>query len=157
MLVGVISDTHGYTDPKLGDLFRHADYIIHAGDIGTPDVLDRLGKIAPILAVRGNVDRDPRLLTLPQQIMLSLAGFGVLVVHRVQDAIPDPDTRVIISGHSHRPVNEWRDRILYLNPGAAGRQGFHRERTVSLLHLEDSAAATFIALGPRSRENRAAK
>ena len=74
------------------------------------------------------------------------------MVHRVQDAHPDAETQIVISGHSHRPVTNWRDRILYLNPGAAGRQGFHRERTACRLGLDGVAIPELVSLGPKSRE-----
>ncbi|HTE83460.1 MAG TPA: metallophosphoesterase family protein [Dehalococcoidia bacterium] len=157
MLVGVISDTHGYADPQLSGLFLGVDCIIHAGDIGTPEVLDRLAEIAPVMAVRGNVDRDARLLCIPERLELSLVGLEVVVVHRVQNAIAGESTSVVVSGHSHRPVVEWRDRILYLNPGAAGRQGFHRDRTVALLRLGNTPTANLLALGPRSGANESGK
>jgi putative phosphoesterase len=152
MQIGVVSDTHGYADPAFTELFRDVSCIIHAGDIGTSEVLEALSAIAPVHAVRGNVDHDPKLLILPEQLQLNLDGLRLLVVHRLQDAHPEPDTQVVVSGHSHRAVVEERDRILYLNPGAAGRQGFHRERTAALLIAEDPPVARLLSLGPKSRE-----
>jgi putative phosphoesterase len=149
-LVGVISDTHGYVDPQIPALFREVDCIIHAGDIGSAAVLACLGEVAPVHAVRGNVDRAPQLLAIPEQLVLTVDDTELLVVHRVQDGVPRPQTRIVVSGHSHRPNLNWRDRILYLNPGAAGLQGFHRDRTVSLLQLTDPPEATLLTLGPRS-------
>jgi putative phosphoesterase len=146
----VISDTHGYLDPQIEELFVGVDYIVHAGDIGSPAVLDALGEIAPVLSVRGNVDRDSRLQSLPERLDLELGGTHLQIVHRLQDAILGPESRIVISGHSHRPISEWRDRILYLNPGAAGRQGFHRNRTVSLLDLSFPPTSRLLYLGPRS-------
>ena len=150
LLIGVISDTHGYVDPCLGDVFQGVEYILHAGDIGAPEVLDALGALAPVLAVRGNVDRDPGLLKLPEQLNLLMAGVTIQVVHRLDDACPGPETRVLIHGHSHRPIVEWRQNILYLNPGAAGRQGFHTERTAALLDLAGSPTGALIRLGPKA-------
>jgi predicted phosphodiesterase len=96
------------------------------------------------------VDRDPRLLKLPEHLNLLLAGVTVHLVHRLDDACPKPETRILIHGHSHRPIVEWRQNILYLNPGAAGRQGFHTERTAALLDLEGSPTGTLIRLGPKA-------
>jgi putative phosphoesterase len=126
--------------------------ILHAGDIGSASVLEDLATIAPVIAVRGNVDRDPRLLQLPERIDLDLGGVSIQLVHRLVDARPGLATGVVIFGHSHRPAEERRGNILYLNPGAAGRQGFHRERSVAVLELDERPRASFLPLGPKSRD-----
>lgn len=152
MLVGVISDTHGDIDPRLPDVFAGVDCILHAGDIGSPAVLDALAAIAPIFAIRGNADRDLRLTVLPERLDLNLSGTSVQLVHRLQDARPRPETRVLVHGHSHKAEARRSGPILYLNPGAAGRQGFHTQRTAALLHLDEQAEASMIALGPKGRD-----
>jgi uncharacterized protein len=151
VLAGIISDTHGYLDPQLESLFAGVDIVLHAGDIGKPEVLDGLAEIGPVLAVRGNVDLNPRLLTLPERRNLTLAGVSIQLVHRPQDADPPAGTRVVIFGHTHRALCEWRQNILFLNPGAAGRQGFHRERTACLLEIDENLLATPLSLGSRSQ------
>jgi putative phosphoesterase len=103
-----------------------------------------------VYAVRGNVDTKPPLIELPEKLVVSINGAEVLLLHRLKDATPSDSTRIVVAGHSHRPVIEETERILYLNPGAAGKQGFHRERTAMLLNLDDSPLATLIRLGPRS-------
>jgi uncharacterized protein len=149
-LIGVVSDTHGYFDPQLRSVFADVDCIVHAGDIGRAAVLDGLRAIAPVHAVRGNVDIEPSLACLPAQISMVLGGVEVVVVHRLQDATQGEAARILIAGHSHQPLIQEADRILILNPGAAGRQGFHRERTAMLLRLGDRLDATLVRLGPRS-------
>jgi putative phosphoesterase len=147
----VISDTHGYLDPQIEELFGAVDCIVHAGDIGSMAVLEGLRAIAPVLAVRGNVDASvPELRDLPDRVDADLDGTTIQIVHWLQDAAPQAGTRVVICGHSHKPMNEWRDHILYVNPGAAGRQGFHRERTACLLELGVSPASRLLYLGPKS-------
>jgi putative phosphoesterase len=132
-------------------LFAGADCIVHAGDIGSHAVLEALQSIAPVLAVRGNVDVGvPELQALPERLDAELDGVWIEVVHRLQDAAPLAATRVLICGHSHRPMSEWRDHILYVNPGAAGRQGFHRDRTACLLDLGPAPASRLLYLGPKS-------
>ncbi|MGI8552093.1 MAG: metallophosphoesterase family protein [Dehalococcoidia bacterium] len=151
MLVGVIADTHGYVDPNLAQVFRDVELIVHAGDIGSPAVLDALGAIAPVRAVRGNVDRSLPLQALPERIDLRLHGIGLHLVHQLPQAIPLPQRKILVFGHSHRSLNEWRGSILYLNPGAAGRQGFHTIRTVALLRLEGQPESELVVLGPKAR------
>lgn len=151
MLLGVISDTHGYVDPALTRLFAGVHRILHAGDIGAHGVLEELERIAPVVAVRGNVDRDPALLTLPESITMRLAGVELQVVHQLPQARPRPETRVLIFGHSHRVRCDWQGEMLLLNPGAAGRQGFHTLRTAALLRLGERPEAEVITLGPKAR------
>ena len=86
-----------------------------------------------------------------------LSGVPVHLVHRPQDADPGPDVRVVVFGHTHRPLSEWRGNILFLNPGAAGRQGFHRERTAAVLEINQDLLARPILLGPRSERSLAPK
>jgi uncharacterized protein len=149
-LIGVVSDTHGFFDPQLRSVFKAVDCIVHAGDVGKSEVLNDLREIAPVLAVRGNVDVEFPLTQLPAQLLVAIAGVEVMVVHRLQDAVPHDTTRVVIAGHSHQSLIQETDRILILNPGAAGRQGFHRERTAMLLKLGDRFDAELVRLGPRS-------
>ena len=150
MLVGVISDTHGYIDPRLEAAFAGVEAIIHAGDVGSVAVLQSLAAIAPVYAVQGNNDVPLGGLGLEERLNLELGGCSVHVVHHVIDAQPLPQTQVVVFGHSHVVLNEHRGGLLYLNPGAAGRRGFHRLQTVALLRIEDGRVeATLRELGPR--------
>ncbi len=149
MLVGLISDTHGYVDPRVPSLFRHVDRILHAGDIGSESVLEELARIAPLTAVRGNADLHLASV-LPERADLDLDGVAVHLVHKREDAQPPAGTAVVVYGHTHRPHTERRDGIVWVNPGAAGRQGFHRVRTAALMRVEDGTPeAEIVTLGPR--------
>jgi predicted phosphodiesterase len=98
----------------------------------------------------------PGLAELPERVDAELDGTWIHVVHRLQDAAPQAATRVVICGHSHQPLSAWRDHILYVNPGAAGRQGFHRDRTVCLLDLGVLPVSRLLYLGPKSARSGAA-
>ena len=150
MLVGVISDTHGWLDPRLHELFAGVATILHAGDIGALAVVEQLRQIAPLQVVRGNVDRTADLLALPKQIDVELDGRRLHLVHRPADARPG-DAQIVVYGHTHRPLVDWRDGVCWVNPGAAGRRGFHRERSVALMELDRwPPRIEIIPLGPRS-------
>ena len=150
MLIGVVSDTHGHVDPRLLDAFAGVDAILHAGDVGSMAVLDALAAIAPVHAVCGNNDEPLGCLGLPHTLDLTLGGVAIRVVHQLPHAGDLSDVRVLVYGHSHRQVNELRDGVLHLNPGAAGRAGFHALQTGALLTIDgDSAHAEPVELGPR--------
>jgi uncharacterized protein len=125
--VGVISDTHGVVRPEAIEALRGSEWIIHAGDVGDPDVLERLRAIAPTVAVRGNVDNGPWAQTLPVSEVVSVGDVLLYVLHRLEDLDLDPKTAgfaAVIYGHSHQPSSETRDGILFLNPGSAGPRRF---------------------------------
>ena len=136
MLIGVVSDTHGYVDLRLKSAFSRVQAIVHAGDVGGMHVLEELGRIAPVYAVRGNNDVALGGLGLPLRLDVALAGVDIHIVHELPDAQPFAYTSVVVFGHSHRQLAEWRGDVLYLNPGAAGRAGFHRLQTCALLSVE---------------------
>ncbi len=166
--IGIISDTHGWLDPRFHELFSNVDLIIHAGDIGDENVLRELEAIAPVAAVRGNIDGGPlRFLPLEVMVEVNTRRFAILHIagsHKSPNRtaleflarrLPD----VIVVGHSHVPVVAKVGAVLWVNPGAAGRQGFHHERFAALLHVGfPQARVTMdrIILGPRSKleENR---
>jgi putative phosphoesterase len=150
VLVGVISDTHGYLDPRVASAFGAVDLILHAGDVGSLDVLDALRAIAPVVAVRGNNDDKLGGLGLPPTADVAAGGLAIHLVHRLPDAVPQRETRVVVFGHSHRALSRWSEGRLYLNPGAAGRVGFHTVQTAALMSLENGEVSyTFVELGPR--------
>jgi putative phosphoesterase len=148
MIAGVISDTHGYLDERVLPFFDGIDVILHAGDIGSMAVLEQLGTIAPVFAVEGNNDVGLDL-GVEERLIISLEGHRVQLVHQLPDA--EPGSEVIVHGHSHKLLNEWRGETLYLNPGAAGRRGFHAVQSIALLRLEEHKRpeAELIVLGPR--------
>ena len=149
-MLGLVSDTHGYLDARLIAALQGVDAILHAGDVGSVEVLEGLREIAPVHAVYGNNDLPLGNLGLPEHVDVSYGGVRLHVVHEVARARPSAHTRVVVFGHSHRQLSEWRDGVLFVNPGAAGRRGFHRIQTAALLHVEDGQAeAELLVLGPR--------
>ncbi|WP_447979479.1 metallophosphoesterase family protein [Candidatus Nitrospira bockiana] len=147
MLVGVISDTHGLLRPEALSALRGSDLILHAGDIGAPEVLDTLGELAPVLAVRGNNDRGPWARALPASRILPLEGLHLCLIHDLAD-LPqdrlDDAVRVIVSGHSHRPAVREREGRLYVNPGSAGPRRFRLPVSVARLSVERHLASAHI-------------
>jgi putative phosphoesterase len=125
--VGVISDTHGLLRPEALTALRGVDAIVHAGDVGARDVLDRLAAIAPVTAVRGNNDREAWARALPEAATLELGGARLYVLHDRAELHLDPEQAgfaAVITGHSHRPSLERRGTVLFLNPGSAGPRRF---------------------------------
>jgi putative phosphoesterase len=138
MKIAIISDTHGLLRPEALAAIQGVDLILHAGDIGSAEILSELAQIAPVHAVRGNNDLDlPWAKDLPDHLTLDLNGWQTLLIHDIADvpALLDSHTRLIITGHSHKPLIEWRGERLYLNPGSAGRRRFKLPVTLALLDL----------------------
>ena len=136
MRIGLISDTHGLLRPEALQALAGVQRIIHAGDIGAPEILERLASVAPVHAVRGNNDTGAWAERLPQRLALELGGIRLEILHDLKDLGVDADaggTRVVISGHAHRPSVTERHGILFVNPGSAGRRRF--KLPVSLGHL----------------------
>jgi len=127
MQVGIISDTHGLMRPEALAALTGSDLIIHAGDVGKPEVLRALQQLAPTFAVRGNVDNGAWAARLPEQIDVPVGSMRFRVLHRIADLTVDPAAEriaAVIYGHSHKPAIEWRGALLFLNPGAAGPRRF---------------------------------
>ncbi len=138
--VGVISDTHGLLRPEARYALQDSDMIIHAGDVGNPEVLDVLRSIAPTIAVRGNVDREGWARKLPLTEVVTAGGVSLYVLHDLSKLDLDPRAAgfsAVISGHSHRPHAEIRDGVVYVNPGSAGRRRFDLPITLAELRIED--------------------
>jgi uncharacterized protein len=138
-LVGVISDTHGLLRPEAVRALCGVELIIHAGDIGSPEVIDRLSELAPVTAVRGNCDRGDWAEAYPLRQTVAVGEISLLVLHdrnELQGLSPGKGVRVVISGHSHRPSVEEKDGVLYLNPGSAGPRRFKLPVTLALLTLQ---------------------
>jgi uncharacterized protein len=152
--VGVISDTHGLLRPEAVAALRGVDAIVHAGDIGTPDVLERLGEIAPVTAVRGNNDRGAWAEKLLPTEVFEIAGVLLYVLHDVKELDLDPRAvgfGAVISGHSHQPGQEERDGVLYFNPGSAGPRRFKLPVSLGRLTVEDGRVRGRILELPVSR------
>lgn len=127
MQIGVISDTHGLLRPEALDALGGSNFIIHAGDVGDPDILSHLREIAPLTVVRGNVDRGAWSRVLPKTDVLEVAGFSIYVLHILADLDLKPQTAgfsAVIYGHSHVPKIETTNGVLYFNPGSAGPRRF---------------------------------
>jgi putative phosphoesterase len=127
MRIGLISDTHGLLRPEAVDYLAGSDHIVHAGDIGGPELLERLAGIAPLTVVRGNNDTAAWARTIPETARLEMGGVSVYVIHDIKALDIEPaaaGVRVVVSGHSHKPACLERDGVLYVNPGSAGRRRF---------------------------------
>jgi putative phosphoesterase len=137
MLVGLISDTHGLVRPEALAALRGSDLIIHAGDIGRPEVLDRLREVAPTFAVRGNIDTQAWAAALPATEAVEAGRQLIWVVHDIAQLDLDPTVgfAAVVYGHSHKPSIERRDGVLYVNPGSAGPLRFKLPVTVGRLHV----------------------
>jgi putative phosphoesterase len=125
--IGLISDTHGLLRPEAVRALKGAELILHAGDIGKPEVLHSLRTIAPVLAIRGNNDRDRWARDLPDILDLHINGVKLRVIHNVNDVdddLADSAIQAVISGHSHKPAIVEREQILFVNPGSAGPRRF---------------------------------
>lgn len=141
LLVGLISDTHGLLRPEALAALAGADLIIHAGDVGRPEILDRLREIAPVVAVRGNVDTEPWTKVLPATAVAEAGSTLVYVLHNLQELDLNPAAagfHIVVSGHTHKPLRFERDGVLYINPGSAGLRRF--SLPISLARIDFHAA-----------------
>lgn len=136
--VGVISDTHGLVRAGAVEALKGSGLIIHAGDVGGPEVLEELGRVAPVVAVRGNNDRGAWADALPEYEAVEIDGAFVYVLHDLKELDIAPAAagfRVVVSGHSHKPLAEERRGVLYLNPGSAGPRRFKLPVTVARMKI----------------------
>ena len=133
-IVGVISDTHGLLRPEALDALRGSDLIIHAGDVGKPEVIDRLGEVAPLRVVCGNIDKGSWAAALPMTELVDVGDHRFFVLHDIAQLDVDPVAAgfaAVVFGHSHRPSIETRNGVLFLNPGSAGPRRFKLPITVA--------------------------
>jgi len=141
LLIGVISDTHGLLRPEALEALAGAKLLIHAGDIGGPDVLPALARLAPVEAVRGNVDTEAWARSLPETAVVEFQGRTFYVLHDLSQLDLDPRAagfNAVISGHSHVPANEMCNGVLYFNPGSAGPRRFRLPVTVGRLWVSST-------------------
>ncbi len=150
MKVGVISDTHGLLRPEAVERLQGSEHILHAGDVGGEDILNALREIAPVTAIRGNIDRKGACADLPATEAVELDGVLFYLVHSLADLDLNPVAAaigVVVSGHSHQASVEWRDNVLYLNPGSAGPRRFKLPVTLALVDTgTDQVKATIVSL-----------
>jgi uncharacterized protein len=140
MRIGVISDTHGLLRPEALAALRGVDRILHAGDVGGPEILDRLRELAPVTAVRGNVDLEPWAAALAGTEVLEVDGISIYLLHNLDQLDLKPEAagfRIVIYGHSHRPEIEEKNCVLYFNPGSAGQRRFQLPVSVGVLEIKD--------------------
>ena len=139
MIIGVISDTHGLLRPEAIEALRDSDHIIHAGDIGKPEILDQLKTIAPVTAVRGNVDGASWAKRIPLTDVVEVGGVSIYVLHILDQLDLKPEAAgfsAVIFGHSHVPNQEMKNGVLYFNPGSAGPKRFKLPITIGRLIVE---------------------
>lgn len=145
--IGVVSDTHGLVRPELLAALAGVSHVIHAGDVGSPEVLAALGQIAPVTAVRGNNDRGPWARALPETCTVTLHGVRIHVIHDRKELGEVPDVAVVVAGHSHRPGAAEHDGVLFLNPGSAGPRRFTLPVTMArLAAARGGPKATIVSL-----------
>lgn len=147
MKVGLISDTHGLLRPEALDALAGVEAIIHAGDIGAPEVIGVLRAVAPVHAVRGNNDRGAWASSLPERLALRLGGVSVHVLHDLKELSLDAVTagfQVVIAGHSHKPSVTLQKGVLFVNPGSAGPRRFKLPVTIGYLAIAEGSAAAKI-------------
>jgi putative phosphoesterase len=147
--IGLISDTHGLLRKEALEVLRGSELILHAGDVGKPEILEGLRKIAPVVAVRGNVDTEPWAQALPETAVADAGSVLIYILHDVKALDLNPAAagfHIVISGHSHKPGKTERDGILYINPGSAGPRRFQLPVTVALLRLGTTPEVEFVHL-----------
>ena len=144
MRVGLISDTHGLLRPEALDFLAGSDHIVHGGDIGNPEIIERLATIAPLTVVRGNNDTAPWARAIPATARVDFGTVALYAIHDLKELDIDPraaGVRVVVSGHSHKPAYSERDGVLYVNPGSAGRRRFSLPIAAAELIIEGDAVA----------------
>jgi uncharacterized protein len=137
-MIGVISDTHGLLRPAAMEALRGVEHILHAGDVGDASILDSLRNVAPVTAIRGNIDVGGPCSHLPATEVVTLDGHTFYMLHDRQALDLDPAAAgfsAVISGHSHKPLIEWRHGVLYMNPGSAGPRRFSLPISIGLLTI----------------------
>jgi putative phosphoesterase len=143
ILIGVISDTHGLLRPEAAVALRGSQHIIHAGDVGDPKILDELAAIAPVTAVRGNIDKGAWARKLAETEVVELGGVSIYVLHDLAQLDLKPEAAglaAVISGHSHEPKQQMRKGVLYFNPGSAGPRRFKLPVSVGRLRVSGGTA-----------------
>jgi uncharacterized protein len=137
-IIGLISDTHGLLRQQALTVLKGSDLIIHAGDVGKPGIIEQLSAVAPVVAVRGNIDKGPWASQLPMTAVAEARSALIYVLHDIEQLDLDPaaaEFNIVVSGHSHKPSHTERSGVMYLNPGSAGPRRFQSPITVARLNL----------------------
>jgi uncharacterized protein len=140
-VIGLVSDTHGLLRPEAIKALTGADLILHAGDIGTREVLERLQSLAPVVAVRGNNDRGDWANAIPERQVTQVGSVSIYMLHDLNEIDVNPvaaDFQVVVSGHTHQPLIERREGVLFVNPGSAGPRRFRLPVSVARLVIDGS-------------------
>lgn len=136
-LIGLISDTHGLLREKAVQALQGAEMILHAGDVGDPEILDTLNSVAPVVAVKGNIDNGPWASALPNTEVVEAGPTTIYILHNLRELDLDPAAagfQIVVSGHSHKPERKEKAGVLYINPGSAGPRRF--DLPISLARLD---------------------
>jgi uncharacterized protein len=145
--LGIISDTHGLLRPEAAAFLQGCDRIVHGGDIGTTEVLTRLSTIAPVTAVRGNNDKGAWAEAIPETELFEFSGIRVYAIHDLSRLNIDPSAagiQVVVSGHSHKPLIQQRDGVVFINPGSAGPRRFKLPISVAEILVESGVISSRI-------------
>ena len=140
MILGVISDTHGLLRAEAVEALRGSDRILHAGDVGAPEILEALGQIAPVTAIRGNVDTQPCTRSVAETEIVDAGGMLIYMLHDLGKLDLKPEAasfRVVVYGHSHQPKIQEKNGVMYFNPGSAGPRRFRLPVSVGKLTIEE--------------------
>jgi putative phosphoesterase len=147
-MVGLISDTHGLLRPEAVAVLKGSDLIVHAGDIGNPDITAELARLAPVTAIRGNIDKGDWARSLPVTEVVTVSDtVSLYVLHNINDLDLDPVAagfRAVIYGHSHQSASRWQNGVLYVNPGSAGPRRFSLPISVARLTVDGETLAVEI-------------
>ncbi|MFA9398655.1 MAG: metallophosphoesterase [Clostridiaceae bacterium] len=138
--IGIVSDTHGLLRPFVLEAFKDCDLIIHAGDIGSKDIINELNKITKVVSVKGNIDKEPLSKELCKSEIIEIDGISIYVIHDISQIEIEPlaaGINLVIFGHSHEKVKLERNGIMYINPGSAGPKRFNLPTSVAVLSIED--------------------
>ena len=141
MIFGVISDTHGLLRPEAVEALRGSDHILHAGDVGAPEILESLAKLAPLTAIRGNIDTGGWARKLPPTEVIEIGDISIYMLHDLGQLDLKPEAagfRVVVCGHSHQPKMEEKNGALYFNPGSAGPRRFKLPVSVGRLTIQNN-------------------
>lgn len=142
-IIGILSDTHGLVRPEVEKVLAGCDRLLHAGDIGDQQVLKRLRRIAPVVAVRGNMDHGSWLNSIPAKEMVEIAGIFFYMLHDLHQLDLEPSSagiHVVVSGHTHQPAIFQKNDVTYLNPGSAGHRRFNYPVSVAMVRIENGIA-----------------
>ncbi|MGD0098971.1 MAG: metallophosphoesterase family protein [Acidobacteriota bacterium] len=147
--IGVISDTHRLVRPEILTALEGVEHIIHAGDMGSPDVIAELRRIAPVTAIRGNADAGDWAREFPETAIVQAGGIMIYVIHNIDSLDLDPrasEFSAVVYGHSHVPMQQTRDGVLYFNPGSAGPRRFHLPVSMGYLTVRGKSVSGEIIL-----------